>query len=172
PAQEAARRGWQRSRRLDDWKLELRFIALQADIARLQGAHALSRAYLEEEARRDPETCVVQRHVREERAEMAMSEHAGDVARRELAANDRCPDGQRYTLLGAFTLANLARMPGAQPPDPAVAQAVVAWRAQASAGERAVADMIDARLTIVSDRQAGIAKLEQAIAEADAPAPD
>ena len=167
-ARHVADAGWLRSRRLRDFQLEQRFISLEAEIARLAGDFTLARAYLDEVRLREPRDCATARYVHESRAEMAVTAHDPEAARRELGAAPTCADG-RYTIVGAFTLAMLAGRGETPAEQRELVDTLAGLREREPApGRRALFDFMAGRALLATDRAAGRAQLRRVIDDAQA----
>ena len=167
-ARHVADAGWLRSRRLRDFQLEQRFLSLEAEIARLAGDFTLARAYLDEVRLREPRDCATERYVHESRAEMAVTAHDAEAARRELGAAPTCADG-RYTIVGAFTLAMLAGGGETAAEQRELADTLAALRGREPApGRRALFDFMAGRALLATDRAAGQSQLRRVIDDASA----
>lgn len=131
--------------------------------ARFLKGFALTRAYLQESALREPEDCPTQIHVREALATVRMFELRMADARAELEGMPQC--GAEPTLFSAYVLAELARVD----PKPGDVEEVLALldRLRASgtlqAGTRLMADHVEGRVRLLQDRAAGQRVLREVI---------
>jgi hypothetical protein len=139
-----------------------------AEVARFRGALHLSRAITREAALRQPHLCGKQAYARQNLAALAMLELDSKAARAELDAIPSCP-GNLLSLATAEILAVVSRI-SPQPGDAARLSAMVEAQRQhgnLAPGQLALADYIEGRLLLESDKAAGRALLRKAIAAGD-----
>jgi hypothetical protein len=162
-ARKHARQGLAWAKQVNDAALEVRGLQNLGQIARFQKGFALTRAYLQESALREPGYCPTQIHVRETLATVRMFELRTADARAELEGMPQC--GSEPTLFSAYVLAELARVD----PKPGDVEKVLAQldRLRASgalrAGTKLMADHVEGRVRLLQDRPAGQRVLREVI---------
>ncbi len=166
-AREQAVRGLKWARQVNDAGLEVQLLEDLGQIARFRDGFALTRAYLQESALRQPEYCATQVFVHETLANVRMFELRTADARAELEGVPQC--GAPQTLLSAFVLADLARID----PKPGDVEKVLGLldtlRASGTlrAGTKLMADHLEGRVRLQKDRAAGQRLLREVIAASE-----
>jgi hypothetical protein len=162
-ARQHARQGLAWAKQVNDAALEVRGLQNLGQIARFQKGFALTRAYLQESALREPDYCPTQIHVHETLATVRMFELRTADARAELEGIPQC--GTAPTLFSAYVQAELARVD----PKPGDVEKVLALleRLRASgtlrAGTKLMADYMEGSVRLLQDRAAGQRILREVI---------
>ena len=153
--------------RAGDWGLELSFLSLLAQTARLSGGLSLARAYLLERVARTPKSCTTRREAQLSLASMELDTLRVDEAREALEKAPTCEEP--LTLQAALLHAELHRFGGSSDEAEQVREGLAALKAQGqlSAGEAALAEAVEGRLEASGDRTASHLALTRAIAAAE-----
>ena len=165
-AHEHALRGMSWARQGNDSGQEVRLMQVLGQVARFRDGFALTRAYLQESALREPEYCATQVLVHETLANMRMFELRTAEARAELQGMPEC--GSPRTLLSAFVLTDLARIDPKPGDQERVLKLLDTLRASGTlrAGTKLIADHLEGRVKLQQDRATGERLLREVIAAA------
>jgi tetratricopeptide (TPR) repeat protein len=168
PARVHAERGWQKARRLGEWRLESSLLWSLGQIARTRGDMFLARAYVKEFLARDRgEDPALTRQAHQELAVSAMQELRVDEARREIDA--ALATGNPLGVPGIFALADIARLKSAPGDETSLTRAVEAITPKLGPGERLIAAHALGRFFIERDVERGRGLLWRTIEQAEAP---
>lgn len=171
-ARKHAHQGLAWARQVNDAALEVRGLQNLGQISRFQKGFALTRAYLQESALREPDYCPTQVHVHETLATVRMFELRTADARAELEGMPRC--GTEPTLFSAYVLAELARID----PKPGDVEKVLALLDKLRAagtlrvGTKLMAEHLEGRVRMLQDRPAGQRILREVITASEKLPPD
>jgi tetratricopeptide (TPR) repeat protein len=152
------------TRRERMWGVQPSLLMELGQLARFRQQNALARAWLNEALAREPGSCLNQRFVHENNADVLLNELAVPQARQELAAALRC--GLPLSPAGATALARLSRL-APEPGDAGLlARSLEDIRSKKGleASELALTYTIEGRFFLAKDRAAGEALLRKAIA--------
>lgn len=166
-AREQALSGLKWARQANDSGVEVQLLQDLGQIARFRDGFALTRAYLQESALRQPEYCATQVYVHETLANVRMFELRAADARAELEGVPQC--GAPQTLLSAFVLADLARIDPKSGDVEKVLGLLDTLRASGTlrAGTKLMADHLEGRVRLLKDRAAGQRILREVIAASE-----
>ncbi|MBU8898700.1 CHAT domain-containing protein [Corallococcus sp. M34] len=165
-AEEFARASWTEATALGEWEREELALYMLGNAARFQVRIAVARAVLSEALAREPESCRMRTALHRIQASLALMRLRPREARREL--EDALSCGQPPGLLGAWILADLARLEPRPTDEPRLRDALARVSpASESPGRRVLATLIQGRFQVERDWRAGQATLRRAISEAE-----
>ncbi|TMQ17650.1 MAG: CHAT domain-containing protein [Deltaproteobacteria bacterium] len=167
-ARSVALEALRRARSGGEWLHENAALEMLSEVARHRHEISLTRALIGELLERHPDSCEIKKEGHLALANLNMLRLEIDSARRELALAPTCE--QPLELQAALVLADLQRFSGT-PQEAAQAKAGLDARRAAgtlTSAERALADEIEGRLLLGSDRARGEALLRSAIQQAEA----
>ncbi|MDY7233155.1 CHAT domain-containing protein [Hyalangium rubrum] len=155
-------------RRSGFWASETDFLLSLGQFARLQGQGVLARALLDEALAYFPEDCSIRQFVRANDALALLEEMRVEEARGAIGEALQC--GTLKSILGAMTLAELARLRPEPTQDGRLLEALEARRraGRLDPGARVILSHIEGRFLIEHERARGEEVLRRTITEAEA----
>lgn len=156
------------AQQINAWDLENSVLALLGTIAFFENDYSLTDAYVREVSLRNPEECRWQRYLHDLLAMVDLFKMRVTAARQNLMVSEKC--GTTATVQGLLAEVDLSRLENDNSRITTIRTHLEALRNRApgTASQRMMADFIEGRLLLRSDRANGEGLLRRAITQADA----